>query len=57
MTRNNGGLMFVLISLVSWPKETTFFDRVITGDEKTKYAMENISVTETKKRHAYHEPK
>jgi hypothetical protein len=25
--------MFVLISLVSWLKETTFFDRVITGDE------------------------
>jgi hypothetical protein len=24
ITRNSGGLMFVLISLVSWPKETTF---------------------------------
>jgi hypothetical protein len=32
MTRNSGGLMFVLISLISWPKATTFWI-VITGDE------------------------
>jgi hypothetical protein len=25
MTRNSGGLMFVLISVVSWPKGTTFW--------------------------------
>jgi hypothetical protein len=52
MTRNSGGLMFVLISLISWPKETVFLDTVIMGDgimvlsvrfgkEMPKHAMES----------------
>jgi hypothetical protein len=59
LTRNSGGLMFVLISLVSWPIETTFWmelSRVTncvlslrSRNETPKHAMENISVTETKK--------
>jgi hypothetical protein len=33
MTRNSSGVMFVPTSLVNWPKETTFLDTVIMGDE------------------------
>jgi hypothetical protein len=51
--------MFVLISLVSWPKETTFWIQlsqvmivvlsVRSGNETPKHERENISVTDTKK--------
>jgi hypothetical protein len=49
--------MFVLISLISWPKGTTFWIElswimvllVWSRNETPKHAMENISITETKK--------
>jgi hypothetical protein len=58
MTRNSGCLIFVLTSLSRRLAEgNNFLNRVITGmvlsvrsgNETPKHAMENISVTETKK--------